>query len=130
MLIGARDKKGTTNIYAFRNKSECDLKVDRNGDFYTVKGFLFAFDDDRSKNACRDISPGSWKEIDLAASTIAHVQPKKTAVEELVEAADFVITAIANIGHDDIEFTSWPVNGAKLKSLKRALARVRQEGGV
>ena len=122
MLIGARDKKGTTNIYAFRNKSECDLKVDRNGDFYTVKGFLFAFDDDRSKNACRDISPGSWKEIDLAASTIAHVQPKKTAVQELVELCEEWIVKYDGMGVSLLR--------EHVKRIKDALARVRQEGGV
>ena len=128
MLIGARDKKGTTNIYAFRNKSECDLKVDRNGDFYTVKGFLFAFDDDRSKNACRDISPGSWKEIDLAASTIAHVQPKKTAVEELVEKLD---VAFKGVCRDDLRITgSVGIDNKKAGDVFDAIARVRQEGGV
>ena len=129
MLVGAEIVEATVDddggMAVFVNP--VDLKK-RGGDWIAA-GYAQLIRGEIASLLCRDIPPGEKRVIDLEKSVIVHVAPKKTAVEELVEAADFVITAIANIGHD-IEFTSWPVNGAKLKSLKRALARVRQEGGV
>ena len=126
MLIGARDKNGRPSVW----KNEIVLRGSMwcSKDGIGVSGLVHV--DDDAEPFCQNIPNGESRVIALEKSVIVHVQPKKTPYEELVEAADFVITAIANIGHDDIEFTSWPVNGAKLKSLKRALARVRQEGGA
>jgi len=127
MLIGARDENGTANLF---NCDEGKFPVYKKGEWHEADGTELLFCNENAEPFCQNIPNGESRVIDLEKSAIVHVQPKKTPYEELVEAADFVITAIANIGHDDIEFTSWPVNGAKLKSLKRALARVRQEGGV
>ena len=129
MLIGARDGNGRPLLMQVQTVEVCMFREgiwDLPGD--GVSSFLLEGDD--AEPFCQNIPNGESRVIALEKSVIVHVQPKKTPYEELVEAADFVITAIANIGHDDIEFTSWPVNGAKLKSLKRALARVRQEGGA
>ena len=129
MLIGARDPRGTTNIYAFRSENENDLQLGGRDAWYSVKGILLSYDDDASKKACEGIKPGEWKEIDLAATDFVHLSPKKTAVQELVEKANDLLLSVSFIdGPDSKNFRI--VSVESVSDLHFALARVRQEGGV
>lgn len=128
MLVGARDEKGTTNIYSFRHHSEEDLEQDENGDWTSKNGTLIGFDDDQSNNACRDIPSGSWKEIDLSASTIVHVVPNKTAVEELIEACEELRDCYTDHGSVKASIEVGYTRPLREKMFS-ALARVRQEEG-
>ena len=127
MLIGARDPRGTTNIYAFRSENENDLQLGGRDAWYSVKGILLSYDDDASKKACEGIKPGEWKEIDLAATDFVHLSPKKTAVQELVEASQNFRDGLFSDGGRRVGLTEFERRSHALES---ALARVRQEGGV
>ena len=127
MLIGAVDPRGTTNIYAFRSESDNDLNLDGRNEWRSENGWLLSFDDDASKKACEGIKPGTWKEIDLAATDFVHVAPKKTAVQELVEASQNFYDGLFPDGGRRVGPTEFERRSHALES---ALARVRQEGGV
>ena len=127
MLIGAVDPRGTTNIYAFRSESDNDLNLDGRNEWRSENGWLLSFDDDASKKACEGIKPGTWKEIDLAATDFVHVAPKKTAVQELVEASQNFRDGLFSDGGRRVGLTEFERRSHALES---ALARVRQEGGV
>ena len=127
MLIGAVDPRGTTNIYAFRSESDNDLNLDGRNEWRSENGWLLSFDDDASKKACEGIKPGEWKEIDLAATDFVHLSPKKTAVQELVEASQNFRDGLFSDGGRRVGLTEFERRSHALES---ALARVRQEGGV
>ena len=127
MLIGAVDPRGTTNIYAFRSESDNDLNLDGRNEWRSENGWLLSFDDDASKKACEGIKPGEWKEIDLAATDFVHLSPKKTAVQELVEASQNFYDGLFPDGGRRVGPTEFERRSHALES---ALARVRQEGGV
>ena len=131
MLIGARDEDGE-GCMVFDVPYEGCLTKNKDGRWHLVNWTVGKYVIERSPIAepfCRDIPPGEKRVIDLAKSTIVHVQPKKTAVQELVEKANDLLLSVSFIdGPDSKNFRI--VSVESVSDLHFALARVRQEGGV
>lgn len=110
MLVAARDEDGTAKVFDDDRFEDvwirCGVWVSANGYAYT--------EDEVSKKFCTNIPPGEKRVIDLAASTIVHVAPPKTPVEELVEACEFVDRCKKTDTTDC------------MRAMRKALARVKE----
>ena len=129
MLVGAEIVEATVDddggMAVFVNP--VDLKK-RGGDWIAA-GYAQLIRGEIASLLCRDIPPGEKRVIDLEKSTIVHVQPVKTAVQELVEKANDLLLSVSFIdGPDSKNFRI--VSVESVSDLHFALARVRQEGGV
>ena len=123
MLIGARDGNGRPLLMQVQTVEVCMFREgiwDLPGD--GVSSFLL--EGDEAEPFCQNIPPGQSRVIDLSASTIVHVQPVKTAVEELVEACEFMAGDARHWG------PCLQVDRPVFEAMESALARVRQEGGA
>ena len=105
-----------------------DLKK-RGGDWIAA-GYAQLIRGEIASLLCRDIPPGEKRVIDLEKSVIVHVAPKKTAVEELVEACDRLLAGVGLMEHAAESCAFRTVGTKSVSDLHFALARVRQEGGV
>ena len=124
MLIGARDLCGCANLFdCYEEKPPRYI----DGVWDEVDGVELLLCGRNAEPFCRNIPPGQSRVIDLSASTIVHVQPVKTAVEELVKACERVLGGVS-LMEDSAVSKDFRVVGTKAVSdLHFALARVRQE---
>ena len=126
MLIGARDEDGTARVFSVNATWASD--VTRSGGVWKCGYYgLEILSGPDAEPFCRDIPPGEKREIDLEKSVIVHVAPKKTAVQELVEASQNFRDGLFSDGGRRVGLTEFERRSHALES---ALARVRQEGGV
>lgn len=124
MLVGAEIVEATVDddggMAVFVNP--VDLKK-RGGDWIAA-GYAQLIRGEIASLLCRDIPPGEKRVIDLEKSVIVHVAPKKTAVEELVEASQNFYDGLFPDGGRRVGPTEFERRSHALES---ALARVRQE---
>lgn len=124
MLIAARDEDGTAGVFLVCSENSLTLYA-HGGWVCSGSGNMKLLTGLAAEPFCRDIPPGEKRVIDLAKSTIVHVQPKKTAVQELVEKLDI---AFKGVCRDDLMITgSVGIDNKKAGDVFDALARVRQE---
>ena len=122
MLIGARDLCGCANLFdCYEEKPPRYI----DGVWDEVDGVELLLCGRNAEPFCRNIPPGQSRVIDLSASTIVHVQPVKTAVEELVKACE-KLTDTATGGLIDGNPVCF-VRGPDCAAVRVALARVRRE---
>lgn len=121
MLIGAEiieatvDDDGAMAVCVNpKNLRKQDGEWVSDGHFQIVRGEIASF-------LCRGIPNGESRVIDLEKSVIVHMQPKKTAVKELVEKWNEVRLRM----HPDANFTT--ISRTEIEKIDTALARVRQE---
>ena len=124
MLIGARDEDGTAVMLGtLLDKDDTRLAGESGNRWWETDGDRLLCDSD-AEPFCQNIPPGERRVIDLEKSVIVHVAPKKTAVEELVEASQNFYDGLFPDGGRRVGPTEFERRSHALES---ALARVRQE---
>ena len=127
MLIGARDEDGTAVMLGtLLDKDDTRLAGESGNRWWETDGDRLLCDSD-AEPFCQNIPPGERRVIDLEKSVIVHVAPKKTAVEELVEACDRLLAGVGLMEHAAESCAFRTVGTKSVSDLHFALARVRQE---
>ena len=118
MLTAARDKNGSPWVF----RGEVEMRGDHWCSKTGVGSANIILSGDDAEHFCVGLDPCESRVIDLSASTIVHVQPKKTAVEDLVEKAENLCGACRQMACGD-----YYAPKKLFTALSESVARVRQE---